>query len=371
MLGSLVLALILFSCEEDEKLTGSNPEGNAVDVSGRITGLSSSTVGGGGTIAINGSGLSHVDKILLNESTWILDFTASESSVEFVVPSFAPVGMNDVTIIFTGNERAYSQFEVVPNPSITYYTPKAAAEGETVTLIGNNLDFVDGVNVGGAAGTITESTGSMLSFTMPGGASTGSIVLTTSSGGTVETSNEIVVCSEGSASTLCLSPINVNGSFENSSIGPADGIEGWSGLNGTLASGEITDEEAYDGFQSVKLTINDVGANPWNIQPFVNVPIDPSGTYQVKLWVKGTGIVEVDFAVDEGGSPGFGRYDSAGPGVTSVDSDEWIELTWEFSPSTEAPPTGDGTSRWAASLSYADNIGGVIYMDNLRIVRID
>ena len=105
----------LSSCEDDgsDKLTGSNPAGNAVDVSNRITGVSPESVGGGSTITLTGSNLGDVELIRLGEATWISDYEATDSSIELVVPSFAPIGMNDLKLIFPGNDRADVTFEVV------------------------------------------------------------------------------------------------------------------------------------------------------------------------------------------------------------------------------------------------------------------
>ncbi len=364
----------LYSCEDDgsDKLTGSNPAGNAVDVSNRITGVSPESVGGGSTITLTGSNLGDVELIRLGESTWISDYEATDSSIELVVPSFAPIGMNDLKLIFPGNDRADVTFEVIPNPSITYYTPKAASDGQEVTVLGNNLSFVSAISVGGTDATINSVTDSQLSFTMPSGASSGAIVMTTSSGSTIESESEIIACTADAGSYECLTVVNTNGSFEESALGAADGVNGWGGLNGSLATGEITDKDPYDGFNCVKITVNDIGANPWNIQPFTSFPVDPTATYRVSIMAKGTGIVSADFATDEGGSPGYGRYDGQSPGEVEVQYADWTEISWEVSPSSEATSSGgDESTRFAISLSYADNIGGTIYLDNLRVVKVN
>ncbi len=374
IMTAAILTIGLSGCFENPEdfLNGSNPAGNAQDVSSRITGFSPAQVGGGSVLTINGSNLADVDKILLGESTWIDEFTATDNAVEFTVPSFAPLGENSITLIFDGPERAFGSFEVIPNPGITYFTPKAAASGETVTVLGNNLTFVGSVSIGGVDAPITGTTSdTRLTFTMPAEAETDVIVLNTTTGGTVESEDIIIACTAEPGSFECLPTINTNGSFESSAIGPADGVQGWGGLNGSLASGEITDEDYIDGFQCVKMTINELGANPWNIQPTVNVTVDPAGTYRLSMWVKGTGIANAKFALDQAGTPGFAEL--ANPELSLTDN-AWQQIVYEFSPASEAVdanPPGDEQVRLAISLSYEGNVGGVLFMDHLRIIRID
>src|SRR5690606_20226345 len=107
-----------------------------------------------------------------------LNVEATENSVTFNVPSELSLGMQEFIFIFPGNERARASIEVVPLPAIFSFTPFSAAEGETVTLIGANLDRVTGVKVATTDATILSQTPNALKFSMPAGAQTGKIMVT-------------------------------------------------------------------------------------------------------------------------------------------------------------------------------------------------
>ena len=157
-------------------------------------------------------------------------------------------------------------------------------------------------------------------------------------------------------------PINVNGSFEDSDLGAADNINGWGGLNGSNASGEITDEDSHDGDKSVKMTINALGANPWNIQPTSSMDVVDGQEYTLSVWFKGRGISNIKVAIDQGGDPGWAEW--AAP-EASFQTNEWVEVTYDFVASTTN--TASGNARFAISMSYEGNLGGVIYIDDLEV----
>jgi hypothetical protein len=364
-----ITLLFLISCEDyTDRLTGTNPPGNAVDVSNRITGFSPDVIGGGAELKVLGSNLAGVKQINMGD-IWITDFNASDSEVSFIVPSNISLGNKEVALVFSGPERATKMIEVIPLPTISYFTPKAAGAGEEVTVTGNNLSFVASIGVGNVNATITTKENNRIKFTMPAGATTNTIKLTSTGGTETSTSQSIIACSSDPGNFACLAVINTNGSFEESNLGAANGVAGWGGLTGSLITGEITDAEYYDGFKSVKITINELGPNPWSIQPTAVMPVDPNATYRLSIWVKGTGIANVKFAMDQGGTPGWSEW--AAPEV-SLTSNQWTEITYEFSPTTEDPGAGgDATVRFAVSMSYAGNVGGVLYMDNLRVVKVE
>ncbi len=369
MLMPGIIMVFLVSCENyADKLTGTNPEGNAVDVSNRITGTSPDVAGAGAALSILGSNLSGVTMVNMG-GMWINEFDASDTEVSFSVPANITIGTNDVVLVFSGPERAVKSVEVIPLPNISYFTPKAAMDGDDVTIIGTNLSYVTTLSVGDAGATIKSKDDGQIVFTMPDGASTAVINLATPSGSTTSSTESLIACSSEAGNSICLPVINTNGSFEGSDVGAADGVNGWGGLNGSLVTGEITDEEYFDGFKSVKITVNEIGANPWNIQPTSTMTVDHTATYKLSVWVKGTGIAEVYIAVDEGGTPGYTNWNGE---TVALTSNEWTEITYEFSPASEDPAAGgDSTARFAVSLSYDGNVGGVYYMDNLRVTKVE
>ncbi|WMI67744.1 carbohydrate binding domain-containing protein [Mangrovimonas sp. YM274] len=157
-------------------------------------------------------------------------------------------------------------------------------------------------------------------------------------------------------------PINTNGSFEDSDLGAADNIAGWGGLNGNLVSGEITDVHSHDGDKSLKLTINDIGANPWDIQPTSSMTVVDGETYHLSVWFKGNGITNIKIAIDQGGDPGWLEW--AAPEQGFLDN-EWTEISYDFTADTTN--SSDGNARFAISMSYSGNVGGVIYIDDLEV----
>lgn len=361
--------LFLISCEDySEKLTGTNPEGTAIDVSNRITGFSPEFAGAASELTVLGNSLSKVTMIYFG-GFWIDDFSATETQVVFTVPANVAIGENEITLVFQGSERAATSVEVIPLPFISYFTPKAAAAGEVVTVMGNNLSYVTSLSVGATEASITQKDNNEITFTMPAGAQTGTINVTNSGGSTTSSSGSIISCTAEPGSLACLPVVNTNGSFEDSNLGEANGVAGWGGLTGSLAPGIITDEDFYDGFKSVKITINELGANPWNIQPNSAMTIDPNATYHLSVWVKGTGVANVKFAMDQGGTPGWSEWQA--PEV-SLTSNQWTQISYEFSPTSEDPGAGgDASVRFAVSMSYSGNVGGVMYMDNLRVVKLE
>ena len=157
-------------------------------------------------------------------------------------------------------------------------------------------------------------------------------------------------------------PINVNGSFEESDLGAADNITGWGGLNGANASGEIIDTDSHEGTKCVKMTINAIGANPWDIQPTSSMDVEDGKVYVLSIWFKGTGISNIKVAIDQGGDPGWAEW--AAP-ESGFQNNTWTEVTYEFTAATTN--TGPGNGRFAISMSYDGNVGGTLLIDDLTV----
>lgn len=361
MLLPVLLLIILTNCKDDDAITYS-----VTDVSDRITGLSSTAPGQGAILTINGSQMDEVVRLFVGDEVVTKNnfISQDESSITIEVPPASALGENELLVVWPGSARGKATLEVVLFHTISSIAPAVAAAGQTVTLFGSNLNIVEEVVVGGVDATIASQSAGVLKFTMPTGATTGPITISSSAGEYISTS-ELIACESDPDNVGCQPVINTNGSFEDSPLGAASSVDGWGGLTSTRITGEITDEEAYEGFQSVKITINEIGANPWDIQPTSNMDVDPSATYHLSVWVKGSGITNMKFAVDEGGNPGYTEW---GNPEVAISSDRWTEISYEFSPSSESG--GDGVARFAISMSYEGNVGGVLYMDNLRVVEL-
>lgn len=361
-----VVTLLTTRCNDDEGVTYSMK-----DVSSRITGFNNPKTGPGAELTLNGSNLGKVQRIFIGNNVVLARnfINHTESAITFVVPTTVGVytdgTLTDVIVVFNGSERAFTQIEVVPFQAISSFAPRVAAAGELVTLQGVNLNLVTAVKVNDVTATISSKTPNSLKFTMPAGAATGRIILL-SEAGESKSANDLISCESQPGNVGCnTNVINTNGSFEDTDVGVVGAISGWN-LGGARITSEITDETSYRGNKCVKITVNSIGSNPWDIQPTANVPVNPAKTYILSVWVKGSGLANVKFAIDEGGSPGYAEF--AAP-QTAINADQWTEITYEFSPASETNPPGDGVARFAISMSYAGNVGGVMYMDDLRVVE--
>ena len=361
-----VLALIaLMGCEEDlsEKLTGPVPVDNSVDVSSRITGFDNDVTGALARLTVEGNNLGGVIAARVGTSGGF-DLTVEESSVTFTVSSSVQLGEQEVMLIWSGTERATSTIEVIPLPSVLTFYPAVAAAGEPITMEGVNLDIVASMAIGGTAITIGSQTEDEISFTLPSGAASGPITLTSTIGTEANTA-DLIVCESEPGNVACLDIINSNGSFEEGDLGEGVAVPSW-GLGSAFATYEITDEEHYRGNQSAKITITGISSDAWRIQPNTTFDVDPSATYHLSVWIKGSGITNMKFAVDEGGDPGYAEF---GNPELGLNTEEWTEVSYDFSPASEV--NGDSNARFAVSMSYEGNLGGVMYMDDLRITLVE
>lgn len=358
----VLIAATIISCNEEDAITYS---GKVVD--DRISGVSSTTIGQGANLTITGKNMDEAQRVFIGrEGITQREFTSQdESSISFVVPTGTTLGENDLMVVWPEFVTQSTKITVVKLHTISGFGPAVAAVGQMVNLFGASLDIVEELDVNGVSATIVSKSPGVLRFTMPAGATTGPVTVS-SIAGEYSSSDDLVVCDQGSENPGCFPVINTNGSFEDGDVGVVGAItvNGWN-LGGSLITSEITDEEAYEGVQSAKITINSIGANPWSIQPTSSMTIDPTATYRLSLWIKGSGIANIKFAVDEGGNPGYGEWQAP---EMPVNTERWTEVSYTFSPSSEA--NGDKTARFAISMSYQGNVGGVLYMDNLRVVNL-
>lgn len=363
MLLPAIVAAIIISCDNEEAITYSG-----TDVSSRISALSSTAPGQGADLTITGSQMDEVLRVFVgNVVVTKSNFLSQDASgVTFTVPSTSALGQNKLLVVWPGSATGNKTLDVVVFHTFNKIAPLAAAAGQTVTLFGTNLNLVENVDVNGVSASVVSKSSGVLKFTMPAGATTGPVSIS-SSAGVYTGSTDLIACESQPGNVGCLPVINTNGSFEDGELGTVGTISvpGWN-LGGSRITSEITNEEAYEGSQSAKITINSIGGNPWDIQPTSNLPVDPTATYHLSMWVKGSGIANIKFAVDEGGNPGYAEW--AAP-ERAISTSEWTEVSYTFSPASEA--TGDQVGRFAISISYAGNVGGVIYMDNLRVVKVE
>ncbi|UII27295.1 carbohydrate binding domain-containing protein [Fulvivirga maritima] len=354
--------IVLPACddEHEEKLTGAAPVDQAVDVSSRITGFDNEVTGAGAIATVQGSSLEGVEFVMI-DGLLSPDVEAQETSVAFEVPRTpAPsLGMVDVVLIFSGPERAYSQIEVVANPSVSMVYPMAGFEGDEISFIGTNLDAVAEAGIGSVAGSIVSSSAGMLTFTVPSGATDGdNFYLISSSGARVETTYAYVACESNGSIPACLEEINANGGFE---AGDGSSLVNWNIYNTGNPSGDATvtvgsgPDEVLTGNYSMKV-VNPTayGSSQWRVQVVSDAfPTTSGKTYLVSYWVK---------AASDGGSIRLSSMPNASYQGDQTINSSWQEVTWSF---TVTEPT-----QTATQLSFdMGREANTYFIDNVRVVE--
>lgn len=162
--------------------------------------------------------------------------------------------------------------------------------------------------------------------------------------------------------------INPNGSFEEASYGPvvSTDVTGWNLLSEgrSKAYFEIIDNPVYDGIKALKVIIDTLGSNPWDIQ-VVNEPftVKPNTKYTYSIWAKADKVGPiVNFTVGEPVT-----YREWGRAHQKVMTTEWQQITFEFT-----TPAGVSEGRAPIHLSEGGNsayLPVTYYFDDLRIVE--
>jgi endo-1,4-beta-xylanase len=180
-----------------------------------------------------------------------------------------------------------------------------------------------------------------------------------------------IICTMGMLSFI---PVNTfaqlvtNGSFESSATGVVNStdIDGWlievAGEVVPVPVFEIVDDTVQDGSRALKVSIDEVGANQWDIQVVSDsIPVTPGNTYNYSIWAKAEiASAQVNFTA---GNYSFSEYGAIRPATLTT---EWQEFTLQFT------VTDDQTYiRAPIHLSYESDTMNVIYIDNLKIVDVN
>jgi hypothetical protein len=163
--------------------------------------------------------------------------------------------------------------------------------------------------------------------------------------------------------TLEAKVINPDGGFESAAVTVGDdtsGVEGWSFQQASagLANFVIVDDTVHEGNLALKITINSLGSNAWDIQA-VNEPFSvyPGVTYTVTVWARTeTGTASANFTA---GAPDYSEYGRLE--VTDL-SPTWTKYTFNFTVSA-----GQSQGRIPIHFSLTGNVGKVIYLDALTV----
>lgn len=389
-----ILTLIAaFSCEED-KLTGTNPVGNILDVSSRITGFSTPQTGAGATLTVLGNNLQDVERVIFDGKVVNQNITATETSVSFRVPTTVSLGIKQFSLLFRGNLIANAEIEVIPLPALSYADPVAGNAGTLVTLHGVNMNTITAVRVGDISATLSGTpTPTTVTFTVPTGATTSRITVE-STGGPVQSTFDFIVCTSSPTHVQCLPVLNGNLGFENGTIG--GGLGGDCFTAGSTAEWEIIASPGGApglGTKTLQVRVNDLQANPaaapggsgdtWRIQlvingPFPNpnpdniqgFPVNPGRRFAIlgRVWADQSGrIVRIT-----GGRRTPCCGDFSGTQDITLNSG-WNYIQVEVQHSAADHSTGYPNNAHAsiqANINFTANLGALMRFDDFRMVDI-
>lgn len=167
-----------------------------------ITGLSPATGPAGTSVMVSGTEFGGASAVTFNGTAAAFTRT-SATRIRAVVPCGATTGKVAVTTP-GGTVQSSGDFTVTaPAPTITTFAPAAGTIGATVTVMGTNLRCVSAVQFNGTPATYTSMSPTVLTATVPPGATTGKITVV-AAGGTVQSTGDFVV--PGSPTITALSP---------------------------------------------------------------------------------------------------------------------------------------------------------------------
>ncbi|MCB0742463.1 MAG: endo-1,4-beta-xylanase [Ignavibacteriae bacterium] len=153
-----------------------------------------------------------------------------------------------------------------------------------------------------------------------------------------------------------------NGGFESSDTGAISSTSGWL----MFAEGitlppifEIVNDTVEQGIRSLKVTVDGLGSNPWDIQVVSDsIPIIPGIKYNYSIWAKAEKPgAQVSFTV---GNYSYSEYAVIRPANLTT---QWKEYKLTFT-------VTDNQSYIRAPIhfNYSSNSGNPIYIDNLKII---
>lgn len=169
-------------------------------------------------------------------------------------------------------------------------------------------------------------------------------------------------------SGTALAQLVTNGGFESSNPGVVDaaGIKGWliqvaSGITPPPIF-EITSDTVKQGNRALKVVIQAVGTNQWDIQAVADsIPAKKGTTYNFSVWARSKkNGAKVNFTV---GNYSYSEYGAIRPATLGT---LWKEYTMRFTVSDD-----QAYIRAPIHFSYSGDIGNVIYIDNLRITDVN
>jgi hypothetical protein len=169
------------------KIALTNAAGTATSVadfkvSPKVTSFEPTSALRGDPVTVHGSNFSGATSVKIGAVAAVGVSVADDGTITFTVPPTAITGKISVTTP-AGTGLSTANLVVTLPPTISSFTPAAAAVGALVTVNGTNLDSVTGGTLhGDDLGPITHVSAASIRFTVQDGATTGKIALTNAAG---------------------------------------------------------------------------------------------------------------------------------------------------------------------------------------------
>ncbi|MGE5807055.1 MAG: endo-1,4-beta-xylanase [Ignavibacteria bacterium] len=163
--------------------------------------------------------------------------------------------------------------------------------------------------------------------------------------------------------------IVTNGSFEDTAPGVVDttDVDGWvievAGAVSPAPELSIVDDTVQQGSHALRIVVNAIGTNPWDIQVVADsLPVQQGETYSYSVWAKSSSSSQVYFTIGNYAFQEYGAIRPAGNNVTA----EWQQYSVQFT-ITDAQTIIRAPIHFALSA----NIGDTIWIDNLKISNVE
>ena len=321
-------------------------------VAPRITSFSPSTGAVGAGVTINGANLAAASSVTFNGAAAAIT-TNTQVKITATVPAGATTGRIAVTTA-PGTATSATDFTVRLTPAISSFSPGSGAVGVTVVITGTNFGGATSVKLNGVAAPFTVNSGTQITMTVPGNATTGPIAVTTP-GGTATSGTSFTVAPRITSFT------------------PTNGVIGTSvTINGANFTGTST--VTFNGTAATTVTVNTpikitttvpAGATTGKIS--VTTPADTaisSGSFAVKPaiggFTPGSGAVGAQVTINGTGFTGATSVKingfSAAFTVNSGGTQITMTVPGNATTGLIAVTTRAGTARSATSFTVAPRI---------------
>lgn len=342
-----------------------------VDVNSYITSIDKTVTEPGDVVTFTGTNLDKVYKIMLNEETTPVEFEATSTQLQMMVPALTPLGdAVTVSLFFSGKGLAQRALKIISPPVIMAMSPVAGHSGDEIQLMGRELYLAESITVGGV--DVTSSFNLIddknCTIVLPDGFAGGDVVITTETGGESTSPHSIILGIE-----LLVTNVDNDGEVL-ASYGPYSN-----------ASGEVADDD-FPRSSVYTITIEDNGSS-WGANcdfNFSSLPADIEGTpidiTKVEMWqdVKASKELNINFMIGKAHNP---------PGLwgrSKTVTTDWQTIVVPFTdlgqgygndPITDDPliPFEEYTLiKWSLpAQSSASNFGETITFDNVKFIIRD